>query len=361
MPLPAYALPRVPSSSGTCSATGECLQAVVTPRVSVLLPVWNAEATLAATLSSIRRQTERNWECIVVDDGSADRSLAIARAASRGDSRIRVIERRHEGLVAALNAGIAACRAPLIARMDADDVMHRVRLRTQCEALDRDGTLAAVGCHVRIFPRSDMTPRLREYEVWLNSLSTPAAVACDAYVECPVAHPTLVMRREVARLGYRDQGWPEDYDLVLRLITGGHSVGVVPRRLVAWRDRADGLSRSSSVYAVEQFVACKAYFLAGGFLKHIAKYVLWGYGDTGRRLRAALAVHGKTPSHIVEVKASRIGQRIHDAPVIPVEALSSLRGVPIVVSVARAAPRAEIRTALGRMGFTECVDFLCAA
>jgi hypothetical protein len=89
--------------------------------------------------------------------------------------------------------------------------------------------------------------------------------------------------------------------------------------------------------------------------------VLWGYGGTGRMLRKALADHGKTPSHIVEVKAGRLGQRIHDAPVIPAGELPALRGARIVVSVARPGPRSEIRQAMAAMGFVEGVDFVCAA
>jgi hypothetical protein len=206
-----------------------------------------------------------------------------------------------------------------------------------------------------------MSPRLREYETWLNGLRSAGEIARDAYVECPVAHPTLMMRHAVADLGYRDRSWPEDYDLILRALTLGMRIGVVPRRLLAWRDRPDSLCRTEPSYDVTRFTACKAHYLALSFLSRVDQYVLWGYGDTGRALRRALAVHGKRPSHIVEVKASRIGQRIHGAPVIPIEQLPALRGQPVVVSVARAAPRGEIRAAMRQMQFVEGVDFVCAA
>ena len=333
----------------------------VPPRVSVLLPAWNAAATIAPALASLCRQTWPDWECMVVDDGSNDDTAAIAGAFCRQDPRIRLIRTPHRGLIPALNEGLARSQAPVIARMDADDLMHRHRLSRQLETLNADPHLAAVGCHVRIFPRAWMSPRLREYEGWLNGLRTPDDVSRDAFVECPVAHPTLMMRREMAELAYIDRGWPEDYDLILRALARGFRIGVVPQRLHAWRDRPDSLCRTSSHYSVERFTACKAYYLATTYLDRDDTYVLWGYGATGRSLRRALAGYRKVPSHIVEVKPSRLGQRIHGAPVVPVDALTTLRGRPIVVSVARATPRAEIRRVLSRLGFIERDDFVCAA
>src|SRR5262245_35962950 len=95
------------------------------PRVSVLLPAYQAEATLAVALRSVVRQRETGWECIVVDDGSSDGTLACARRFAAADARFRVVAMPHAGLVATLTAGLAECRAPLVARMDADDLMHR--------------------------------------------------------------------------------------------------------------------------------------------------------------------------------------------------------------------------------------------
>ena len=333
----------------------------IAPRVSVLLPAWNAARTLTACLNSLQRQTLTSWQCVVVDDGSSDATAALTGVRAAQDARFTLVSTPRRGLVQALNDGLGRCHAPLIARMDADDVMHPERLAAQAEALESDATLAAVGCHVRIFPRATMSPRLCEYEAWLNGLQSPDDVYRDAFVECPVAHPTLMMRRAMANLSYCDRGWPEDYDLLLRALTSGLRVGVVTRALHFWRARADSWSRTHPAYAVRQFTACKAHYLAHGFLATTASYVLWGYGATGRMLRHALASHGKTPSHIVEVKSSRVGQRIHGAPVIPIEGLAALRDQPIVVSVARIGPRSEIRDALASMRFVEGRDFVCAA
>jgi glycosyltransferase involved in cell wall biosynthesis len=329
--------------------------------VSILLPARNAADTLAACLRSIVRQTLPAWECIVVDDGSTDATRAIAAEAAHADPRFRLVPTPHGGLIAALNEGLRQCRAPLIARMDADDVMHRDRLAAQVSALGEDSSLSGVGCHVRLCPRRGMAPWLRDYETWLNGLRSAEDVARDAFIECPIAHPSLMMRRDMAALGYVDEGWPEDYDLILRALAAGMRIGVVPRRLLSWRNREGSLSRTDPRYDIARFTACKAHYLARGFLAGGDRYILWGYGGTGRALRRALAAHSKTPSHIVEIKTSRLGQRIHGAPVIPPDALRPLRGQPIVVSVARAEPRAQIRQALAAMDFVEGQDYVCAA
>ena len=332
------------------------------PRVSVLLPAYDAAATLPAALRSLARQSEARWECILVDDGSRDATAAIGHTAARADARLRLIHIPHGGIVAALQAGLLHCRAPVVARMDADDVMHRDRLAAQLGALDTDATLAAVGCHVRFFPRRGMTDGLRDYERWLGSIDGPSRVRADAFVECPVPHPTLVVRREVlAAVGYRDAGWPEDYDLVLRLLAAGHEVGMVPRRLLAWRDGPARLTRTHPAYHQDRIVACKAAFLASGFLAGDDRYVLWGHGDTGRVLRRALTAHGQRPSHIVEVHPGRVGNQIHGAPVIAPDALAGLPRGRLVASVSGAEARGLIRAFLTDLGWVELRDFVVAA
>lgn len=353
----------------------------MTPEVSVLLPVYNAEQTLETCLRSLLRQRMRSWQCVLVDDGSTDRSLELARSFAARDPRIEYIESDHRGLVESLNLGLDRCRAPIVARMDADDWMHRDRLAAQLEALNAEPQLAGVGCHVRIFPRgvanageaaaeeralpgeSKQTRKGRGgYEAWLNSISSADDVAREAYVECPIAHPTLVIRSHVLRAHrYRDMGWPEDYDLLLRLLAAGESLAVVPRRLLAWRDHEARLSRSSPHYALERFVDCKALHLSRTLLRGRDQYILWGYGSTGRMLARALAKLGLTPNHIVELHPRRIGQQILGAKVIHPDDLGSLGVCPLVVSVAGAGPRREIRQALSKLNYVEGRDFVCAA
>lgn len=105
--------------------------------ITIGLPVYNTENTLGNALRSIYAQTVSDWELIVVDDGSTDRSLRMVEAVSAQDARVRVLyNSRNRGLPASLNRITAEARGSYIARMDADDLMHPRRLQTQLELLD---------------------------------------------------------------------------------------------------------------------------------------------------------------------------------------------------------------------------------
>lgn len=315
-----------------------------------------------AALRSVLRQSETRWECVVVDDGSKDDTSGLALAQARTDSRFRVVTAAHRGLVAALGTGLAHCRGRYVARMDADDLMHPLRLAEQLALLETRPDLHAIGCHVRFFPRREVGPGYRDYERWLNGIDNEDLLSRDLFIECPVGHPTLMIRRDTLRqFGYRDLDWPEDYDLILRLAISGRRIGVLPRRRHLWRLGSNRLSRTNDAYSPARFTACKASFLARSFLSRTARYILWGYGATGRTLRRALAAEGKLPAHIVEVDPGRLGNVIHGAPVIPPSSLPEVPRLPVVVSVAGAGPRREIRDVMTSMGFREIIDYVCAA
>lgn len=330
------------------------------PRVSVLLPAFDAERTILSALRSVRRQRFRDFECVVVDDGSTDATAEIAVAFASRDPRFRVVGRRHGGLVASLNAGLEECRGEIVARMDADDLMMCDRLGAQVAALDADPSLAAVGTHVTLAPRRGLQEGALEYERWIASIDSPERVLQDLFVECPVVHPTLSIRHDAIReLGWRDRGVPEDYDLVLRLAETGRRIGVVARALLVWRQGEARLQRTSPAYAHDAFARVKAEFLVRGFLRDAEKYVLVGFGNSGKRMRAALARERRTPLAIVDLH--RKGNVVDGIPIVAADALASLPRAPIVVCVSGGDGRAEVRRELSERGFVERRDYVCCA
>jgi glycosyltransferase involved in cell wall biosynthesis len=333
------------------------------PRASIVLPVRDAADTLRECLASIAAQTESALECVVVDDGSRDASPMLAHEFARADPRFRVVAMEHGGVARATNRGLAETRAPVVLRMDADDRMHPERVAAQLAALAADASLDLVGAHVRYFPREELGPGIRAYEAWLNGIVSPRDVREAAFVECPLANPTLAWRRQ--RLGdapYReDLPWPEDYDLVLRLLQAGRRLAVVPRVLHEWRRHPLGLTSTDPAYADERFIACKAHYLAAGFLARHPRYHLWGYGRTGRLLAKALRAHDRKPASIVELHPGRIGHTIQGAAVVPPARLGPPRGIPLLVCVAGREPRRLIRQELERMGWRVLVDAVFAA
>ena len=148
---------------------------------------------------------------------------------------------------------------------------------------------------------------------------------------------------------------------MLRLLEGGACAGVVPRRLLGWSHRPNRLSRRDRRYSLERFTACRAAFLASDYLRNNDGYLLWGYGQTGRALRRALAEHGKQLSGLIEVHPGRVGQKIHGAPVVAPDEIDRLPKDPLIVSVSGTGPRNEIRRKLGDLDRAEGRDYVCAA
>lgn len=333
-----------------------------TPRVSVLLPVRNGQRTLPAALRSVQRQEGVSWECICVDDNSTDGTWQLLQQFACADPRFRVFPSPGKGIVAALQFGLAHCRGALVARMDADDAMHPQRLLRQAQALDAEPSLAGVGCRVRAFPAPHIRLGFRRYVRWLDGLETPELVARERFIECPVLHPTMMFRRStLERHAYRDTVWPEDYDLILRLLESGEKLANLPQRLHFWRVHASKASLTDARYSQQQFARCKAYYLARGPLHPCDRYVLWGYGPTARRLCRALRHEGKEPYAIVEVHPRRIGLTIRGAPVVPPQALSSLPQLPLLVSVAHPTARTLIRQYMGHTDRVEGRDWFFTA
>lgn len=333
------------------------------PLVSVLLPVRDAAAHLPDAIASLEAQTLGDFEVVAVDDGSRDASPAILADWARRDHRVRVLHRHAEGIVAALEHARHAARAPILARMDADDIARPERLARQLALLDDNAELEACGCGVAYFPRTKLRDGARRYERWINALVTPGQIARDIFVECPIAHPSLVARAAAIADagGYRDAGWPEDYDLVLRLWERGARLAKVPDILLSWRDRADRLSRTSRVYSAEAFRRCKVHYLGRTLLERRDGVVVWGAGPTGKAFARALARDGVRIRAFVELDPDKIGQRIHDAPVIAPADIDAFRGAFCVAAVAQPGAREDIRRALRAADWRELEDFAAVA
>jgi len=333
------------------------------PIVSILLPAYNAENTVRQAVSSLLRQTFSDFEIIAVDDGSQDGTGAILDELATGDPRIQVIHLPHSGLVAALNVGLGECSGELIARMDADDYCHPERLRLQVELLQANPEISVCGCLVRSFPRNDVKRGFLRYEEWLNSLVVHEEIVRDIFVESPLAHPSVMIRAEGLKElgGYRDMGWPEDYDLWLRFFMAGKRFAKVPRVLHFWREWADRLTFTDSRYALENFMRLKAHFLAKVAARHARPIIVWGAGMTGRRLTKHLVREGIQPVAMVDIDPRKVGRVVRGAPVVWPEELDKHVGAFVIAAVGSEGARGLIRGRLQELGRTEGVDFLCAA
>ena len=128
------------------------------PAISVVLPVYNAEAYVREAVESILAQTFTDFELIIINDGSTDGSGAILRELAARDARIVLVERPNDGLVSALNDGIKIARADLIARMDADDVSMPERFALQHARMVQEPELAVLGSFICVAGTDTTSP-----------------------------------------------------------------------------------------------------------------------------------------------------------------------------------------------------------
>jgi glycosyltransferase involved in cell wall biosynthesis len=185
---------------------------VTIPAVSVLMGVWNGAPRVGEAVGSVLGQTMGDLELIVIDDGSTDATPVIL--ASFRDSRLRVERRARGGLTSALNQALGLARAPLVARLDADDVAMSERLARQCAFLETHPDVGLLGTGAREVDPSG-------HEIATVSPPTDDAALRGALIRRnPFVHSSMMMRRAVVELvnGY-DAGFAvaQDYDLWMRM------------------------------------------------------------------------------------------------------------------------------------------------
>lgn len=333
------------------------------PEVSVLMPCYNAAKTLDTALESILSQTINDIEVVVVDDGSTDDSPQKLEAWTAQDRRVRVIPRAHIGIIGALNAGLQVCQSEFVARMDADDRSLPDRLEEQVAYLHGHPEIAVVACLVSGFPQGQVREGFQLYINWLNSLVTDEDIRREIFVESPMAHPSVVFRKtEVRKVGgYQEHGWPEDYDLWLRLYLEGARFAKVPRHLFEWREYPERLTRVDSRYSLENFLRVKAYYLARGPVLGRDGVILWGAGMLGRRLSKHLIRLGCPLVAFIDIDPRKVGRTRRGLPIIPPEELIAYwerYAHPVILAcVGARGARRLIRERLESLGLREARDW----
>lgn len=198
-----------------------------TPLVSVLLCAYNEERTIGAAIQSILLQTYQKWELILIDDGSTDGTVAIAKRYT--DPRIRIVSKKNTGLANSLNFGLALCNGQLVARQDGDDLSAPTRLERQVEEFKLEPALVLCSTWALNMSPKQVIPfepptsdrDLRKYMQWDN----------------PIVHTAAMFRRStvIGLGGYKNIKPCEDYELWIRLARVGR-LAVIPEHLVTRRE-----------------------------------------------------------------------------------------------------------------------------
>jgi len=221
--------------------TGQPKESWDAPAISVVLPVFNADKYVAKAIRSILDQTFRNFELIVINDGSTDGTLKVLEQFSALDRRVVLVSRENKGLVDTLNEGISIARGEWIARMDADDIAWPNRFERQMHWLEKSGA-DICGSWMQLFGTADK--RIIKHP------ESDAAIKMELLFGAPFAHPTVIMRSELVEQLRYDKVWEkcEDYDLWERAARADWKMTNVPEVLLSYRQHGAQISTTVSSY-----------------------------------------------------------------------------------------------------------------
>jgi glycosyltransferase involved in cell wall biosynthesis len=214
---------------------------MVTPLVSVVMSVYNSEKYLKESIESILNQTYKEFEFIIINDGSTDSSLEIIK--SYIDNRIIIIDQNNTGLAKALNNGIAKAKGKYIARMDADDISVITRLEKQLIFMESNLEIGLCGTWIQCFGNSQKV---------IKNFSENNQILTKLLFDSAIAHPTFLFRKSIIDSlcltysgGTGESYFCEDYDFLVNLI--GHTqFANIPEVLLLYRVHSASISSVNS-------------------------------------------------------------------------------------------------------------------
>jgi glycosyltransferase involved in cell wall biosynthesis len=367
-----------------------CLAAklVKVAKISILLPVFNTAPFLGECLDSILAQTEPDWELLAVDDFSTDESLSILEKYERRDERIRVFSKEEspppknrsrlrppqggtpppqkeelefplesriespleggracsdfsegvipeKGIAPSLRLAFRQATGQLITRMDSDDRMLPQKLAALKNSLVKNGRGHVATGLIEYFSADGPGAGYRRYARWLNEVAMKGTHAENAYRECVIPSPCWMAWREdlEAITAFKDDIYPEDYDLCFRFLHAGFKIQVVPQLLHQWRDWPHRTSRTDERYADYSYLDLKAEWFARMNYDGSRSLVLWGAGRKGKRL-ARLFTQKRISFHWVCDNAGKWGKEIAGVTLENFEIIPAQPNPQIIVAVA---------------------------
>ena len=329
--------------------------------VSILLPFRNSAHTLDAAISSIVEQSFDDRELVLIDNASTDESPSIGRRWAENEPRIRVLHEPRIGIAHALNTGLAHAEGGYIARMDADDISHPERLAEQVATLDAYPEIGVLGTRTAFASSVQESRGMQAFVEWQNNILSPHEHYVKRFVDAPLAHPTVMFRRElVEQFGGYDTGpLPEDHELWLRWMDAGVRFAKLPAELLTWNDHAHRLSRTHSNYSVDAFFSTKVKWLAQWLKRRLngRPVIIAGTSALCRNRAAMLEAEGIVIGAFTDVRP----REVPGYTFIPHDQLPPAGEAFIVSFISQRGTGDRIAEFLALRGLVEGADFVLAA
>jgi len=226
------------------------------PMISVVMSVYNAEKYLDEAIQSILHQSYKDFEFIIINDGSTDRSLEIIKKYQNKDKRIILITRENKGLIFSLNEGIKKSKGKYIARMDADDISLPERFQSQIKLLESNNEIGVCGTAIIGFS-DDMKKNISYYSENNKELKT------ELLFSSVFAHPTVMMRRKLFKkfnLKYEEKYKnAEDFGLWVQM-SEYTKFSNIKDPLLKYRILDDSITRLADKYIEDRYKIIKSIF-----------------------------------------------------------------------------------------------------
>jgi len=231
------------------------------PQISVVMSVYNGEKYLKEAVDSILNQTFRDFEFIVINDGSADGSLEILKEYERKDIRVRIISRENKGLVNSLNEGVSISKGEYIARMDTDDVSTTERLEKQIRFMKENNLVLCGSWATGINEKGETVSRL-------DYTPGPKGIRFYSLIHNPFIHPSVMFRKEIFEKvgGYKENfKYIEDYELWTRIVFK-YKTSNIKESLIKYRIHSEQITKKNNLVMrlrglkVRLFAICRFLF-----------------------------------------------------------------------------------------------------
>jgi glycosyltransferase involved in cell wall biosynthesis len=329
------------------------------PKVSVVLPFFNAEETLLRAVESIHEQDFADFECLLVDNNSSDRAGEIAQQWTGRDRRFKLLREPRQGVMFASNRGAEQSLGDYVARMDADDWAYPERLALQVEFLNRNPGYGAVSGRVRHVGEPHRTKGFKRFVDWSNSLTSYEEISSRRFIEAPIVNPTAMWRRETMEKHgmYLNGEFPEDYEMWLRWLDRGVMIAKLPEIILDWHDSEQRLTRTDPIYSDKSFYEIKSRYLAKWLEEHNPFHpnvAIWGASRISRRRARMLEQHGVRIHAYIDTKSSRQIEK----KVIYYQDLPAAGSCFVLTYIRQMNNRERIQEFLEGRGYVEGVNYL---
>lgn len=326
--------------------------------ISIITPFKNTERYLEACLDSILSQNYQDWELLIVDDHSTDKSYDIVNAYAEKDKRIKLFKSKGQGIIDALRIAFSESSGSYITRMDSDDIMHPKKLETMLNDLQVHGKQHIALGLVKYFSDTGIGDGYAKYESWLNNLTRSAHNYSEIYKECVIPSPSWMLHRDdfLAAGGFTPNRYPEDYDLTFRFYK--NKIKCIPSKSILhyWRDYSTRASRTNAHYAENHFLELKVdYFLE---LNYDASRPLsvWGAGQKGKKVAKLLKQKGIDFTWICD-NPKKIGKHIYDELLYNFKHLQDLNHPQSIVTVANPTSQLDIKAYFKSQNMLSMIDY----